>query len=105
LIKVVSFLKRPDRVSEAAFRDWWLQEHGPIAAQLPDIVRYSLSFPADGHGFAFDGMAQMYFEDADRLERAFETPIGLEAIESAKRHAAKRVRIVMNEVEIVDRSN
>lgn len=102
MIKVVSLLKRPETVATAAeFRDWWLEEHAPLAARIPGIASYTVSFPVDGSDFPFDGMAEMHFPDRETLESAFASDAGRLAIESAARHAGSRVRAVMEEIKVL----
>lgn len=102
MIKVVSLLKRPESVPTAAgFKEWWLQDHAPLAARVPGVLSYSIAFPIDESGFPFDGMAEMHFPDLETLERGFASEAGRIAVESAARHAGSRVRAVMTEFKVL----
>ena len=64
--KLVNLLVRKDGLSHAAFRDYWLNEHAPMADALPGVVKYTTSLPADPEKSPYDGIAELYLaEDAD----------------------------------------
>lgn len=102
MIKVVSLLKRPPTVATAEeFKEWWLRDHAPLAARIPEALSYSIAFPIDETGFPFDGMAEIHFADLAALERGFASDAGRVAVESAARHAGSRVRAVMTEIKVL----
>ena len=76
MIGACSFLRKKPHDTDAAFYDHWLNDHGPLAAQLHG-VRRSLQnhFIADSprtnalaRSLGLNGMAEMWFEtEEDRV--------------------------------------
>jgi hypothetical protein len=74
VIKLICFIKRKAGLSRSAFREHWLQRHGPLVASLPDfrrhIVRYEQNCRLDsdyerdegGEGSGYDGVTVQWFE-------------------------------------------
>jgi uncharacterized protein (TIGR02118 family) len=50
------------------FRDHWLNEHVPIAKEIPGVVKYKTTVPVDPENAEFDGIAELYFENLDALK-------------------------------------
>ncbi len=77
--KLIAFLSmRPD-VSVDFFRDYWREQHGPIAARIPGNRRYVQCHPrrgiyATGRRPAFDGIPMSWFDELDALRAAGESP-------------------------------
>ena len=64
--KLVNLLVRKDGMTHEDFRDYWLEEHAPLARDLPGVVKYVTSLPADPEKSDYDGIAELYLrEDAD----------------------------------------
>ncbi|MDG5776383.1 EthD family reductase [Haloarculaceae archaeon H-GB2-1] len=70
LYKHSAFLVRKDGLTHEEFRDHWLNEHVPIAREIPGVVRYATVLPTDPENAEFDGVAELYFEDLDALRAA-----------------------------------
>jgi uncharacterized protein (TIGR02118 family) len=71
--------KKPDWTTDA-FRAYWRDQHGPLAARAPNLREYWQNHVTDrlqrGIDFArgpwaFDGFSQLYFDDARQAHRAF----------------------------------
>jgi uncharacterized protein (TIGR02118 family) len=65
--KHVALLVRKEGMTHEAFRDHWLNEHVPIAKEIPGVVKYKTTVPVDPENAEFDGIAELYFEDLDAL--------------------------------------
>ncbi len=65
--KHAAFLVRKEGMSHEEFVDHWLNEHVPIAREIPGVVKYKTSLPVDPGASEFDGLAELYFEDLDAL--------------------------------------
>ncbi len=103
MIKVVFCLARPPHLSRTEFLDYWLNTHGPIVrrhAEVLNVRRYvqlhNLDDPANealramrGAPEAFDGVAELWWDSKEEMERAFATPegraAGKEMLEDEKR--------------------
>jgi uncharacterized protein (TIGR02118 family) len=74
--KLVFGLSRADGMSTEEFRDHWLDDHAPVASELPGLRRYTVSFPTDPDRSQYDALAQLYFEDEAALETAMDSEAG-----------------------------
>ena len=70
LYKHSAFLVRQNGMSHEAFVDHWQNTHTPIAKGIEGVVRYNTVLPVDPVHAEFDGVAELYFEDLDKLYRA-----------------------------------
>lgn len=87
MIKLAVLLKRKAAMSFAAFDAYWDRPHGDLVVGIPEftrhVSRYSQSHIIDptyaGEGMAwkradYDGIAEVWFEDTDRMVTAFNEP-------------------------------
>jgi uncharacterized protein (TIGR02118 family) len=74
VIKLVYCISRKEGMSVEEFSRYWEQVHGPIGRRIPGLRRLVQSHPVqhpDGLPPAdFDGMAELWFDDLESLERA-----------------------------------
>jgi len=76
MVKMVVLLVRKESLSYEQFRTYWEEEHAPLVAELPGVQRYVTSHPTDPEKSAYDGVAEVYFEDMERLGAAFDSAAG-----------------------------
>jgi len=62
-----ALLVRKEGMTHGEFVDHWLNEHVPIAREIPGVVKYTTTVPTDPENAEFDGIADLYFEDVDAL--------------------------------------
>lgn len=67
LYKHSAFLLRKEGMSHEAFVDHWQNTHTPIASEIDGVVRYSTVLPTDPEHTEFDGVAELYFDDLEKL--------------------------------------
>jgi len=65
-----AFLVRREGMTHEAFTEYWQTEHTPIAREIEGVVRYLTTTPLDPDTAAFDGIADLYFEDLAALHDA-----------------------------------
>lgn len=89
-MKLIFCLRRRDDISEEEFHRYWRDEHGPLVARHAPalgIRRYvqvhtvagpvnSLLAATRGSPEAYDGVAELWFDDADALARSAGTDEG-----------------------------
>lgn len=78
MIKVIEVINRRPGMSVEEFQEYWLHRHGPVVAQLPGLRRYVQSHVRPG-GYrnrtpAFDGTAELWFDDKAGLAAIVDTP-------------------------------
>jgi uncharacterized protein (TIGR02118 family) len=80
LVKGVYQLKRMPGMGLDEFRKYWIEVHGSLGSKLPGLRRYVQSHLIDeAYLYAeprYDGVAQLWFENADAMRAAFESPQG-----------------------------
>ncbi|WP_435332734.1 EthD domain-containing protein [Haloarchaeobius sp. TZWWS8] len=70
LYKHSAFLVRKDGMTHEEFRDYWENNHSPLAKDIEGVVRYQTVYPSDPENSEFDGVAELYFETLDDLHEA-----------------------------------
>lgn len=78
-VKLIAFLNRRSDLDAEAFRAYWRDRHGPLAAKVPGIVRYVQCHVTPGIYRAgrepkFDGVPISSFADAEALRASGSTP-------------------------------
>jgi len=80
LVKGVYQLKRKDGMSVDEFRRYWIEVHGNLGSKLSGLRRYVQSHLIDeAYLYArphFDGVAQLWFDNADAMRAAFDSQQG-----------------------------
>ncbi|WP_440764106.1 EthD domain-containing protein [Natronorubrum sp. DTA7] len=67
LYKHSAFLVRQEGLSHEEFVDYWQTNHTPIAREIEGVVKYNTVLPTDPEHAEFDGVAELYFEDIEKL--------------------------------------
>ncbi|WP_121740926.1 EthD domain-containing protein [Natronorubrum halophilum] len=67
LYKHSVFLVRKEGMSHEEFVDHWQTNHTPIAREIEGVVKYNTILPTDPEHAEFDGVAELYFEDLEKL--------------------------------------
>lgn len=92
-VKLVCVLRRKPSLTPAQFYDYWLNTHGPFAAEQVKILgatRYVQSHTTDeslnltlqasrGTKAAYDGITEVWFPSDNALALKYATPEGLQA--------------------------
>jgi uncharacterized protein (TIGR02118 family) len=78
-VKLIAFLNRRPDLDVQAFRDYWRERHGPLAAKVPGIARYVQCHVTPGIYRAgrepvYDGVPISSFADAEALRASGATP-------------------------------
>ncbi|SEP27576.1 conserved hypothetical protein [Halogranum amylolyticum] len=82
-MRIDGTLVRKDGQSHEEFLRYWENEHAPIAKELPGLVKYTIDYPTAPEKSAYDGIAQLYFEDMQALKEAFTSEAGEKVQEDA----------------------
>jgi uncharacterized protein (TIGR02118 family) len=78
MIKIVDMLVRKDGYSHEEFVERWQGDHADLAKELPGLRKYVTSVPAAPDRAEYDGILELYFDDAAALNEAFESEVGQE---------------------------
>jgi len=101
MYKLIGLLKRPEGMSLEDFHNWWLKEHTTYVKRFPGLKRHvvNLATTADQ---PFDGMAEVWFETKEDLERVFTLQEGQTARQSATNHSSQMAILFTRENIIVE---
>ena len=83
MIKMVDLLVRKDGMTHEEFVEYWMDEHVPLAEEMPYVRKYVTSVPRDPEKAGYDGIAELYFDDTDDISAAFESDAGQKTQEDA----------------------
>jgi uncharacterized protein (TIGR02118 family) len=102
VFKAMILLTRHEDMTPAEFRRWWLEEHRPLAAQLPGLRRMVVNIveesPADA---GIDGISELWFDTRAAFEAAYATDIGKAVAADSMGHNRARVRLFIDEHQVV----
>jgi uncharacterized protein (TIGR02118 family) len=89
MVKLIYCISKKPELSVEEFQRYWRDVHGPIAGRIPGLQRYVQchvvpelydrpTLPA------FDGAAELWFEDLDAMRAAMQSPEVQAALEDEK---------------------
>ena len=87
-------------MSVEAFHQWWLQEHATFVKRFPGLKKYAINLSTTGDQ-RYDGVAEVWFETKQDLEKVFSTPEGQAARQSATSHSGELAILFTEEHVIV----
>jgi uncharacterized protein (TIGR02118 family) len=103
MYRIMSFLKRRPQLERAAFFDWWRNHHVPLVVKVPGLKRYCISLDVDdAPDSAFDGVAELWFDDAEAFAAGFAGEAGTAARADAAEHISRIERLHVAEYPFVD---
>ncbi len=78
MIKVVYCISKKPGLSDQEFFHYWREIHGPMGARIPGLRRLiqsrRITVPGDKYDPAYDGMAELWFDDIQALVKARQSP-------------------------------
>jgi len=89
MVKLIYCISKKPELSVEEFQRYWRDTHGPIAGRIPGLRRYVQCHvvPAlygRGRAPAYDGAAELWFDDMDALRAAMASPEVRAAMEDEK---------------------
>lgn len=93
--KAIILLSRREDMTTADFRRWWLDEHAPLAAQLPGVRRLTFNLVAEPG--EVDGVSELWFDSEDDFHAAYATAIGQQVAADSVAHVRSRTRLLVEE--------
>ena len=97
--KAVILLRRRDDMTPEEFRQWWLHEHAPLAAQLPGVRRIVFNAAADNDDV--DGVSELWFDSEQAFVDAYATEFGKQVAADSIAHVRSRTRLFVTEHVVV----
>ena len=99
MFKILGIIKRPQGMDFDAFKTWWLSEHAPKVQRWPGLVKYHINLCTTPDQ-AFDGVAEVWFENRAAMEAVFDTPEGQYARAGAT-GTASNIAILFTEEHVI----
>ena len=103
--KVIIFIKRRAEVQRPAFFDWLRGANRSLVAAIPGLARCTVSLEADGEDGVFDGLIELWFDDAGAAAAALAGAAGAAALADVEAHASRVERVDLVEHKFVDTGN
>ena len=98
MFKAMILLTRRADLTHEAWTRWWLDEHAPLAAQLPGVRRAVFNVvEAGAAGAGIDGVSELWFDDQAAFEAAYASGIGATVAADSLAHVSGRVRVFVTE--------
>jgi len=101
MIKVVAVLYKRSDMSREEFVRYWREVHAPLAERMEGVRRYVINPTLEAFAMgepSFDGVAELWFEDAAAARAAFASPVGIATTQDVAKFArAEKTQIVIAE--------
>lgn len=103
MFKAMILLTRRADLTHDAWVRWWLDEHAPRAARLPNVRRAVFNVVEAGADDAgVDGVSELWFDSQADFDAAYATDIGREVAADLLAHVSGRVRVFVGEHDLLD---
>lgn len=103
MIKLVALVRKKADMTDAAFRDYWLGVHAPIAAAIPGMRGYRINIAGDPGGQSpapYAGSAEIWFDDRAAMEAGLASPQGVLAGADTP-HFAEGIEFLVTEEHVI----
>jgi uncharacterized protein (TIGR02118 family) len=89
MVKIVYCITKLSTLSNEEFHRYWRGTHGPIAGRIPGVRKYVQSHTIHralgGREPSFDGVAELWFDDWQALEKALASKEAAAALEDERK--------------------
>jgi uncharacterized protein (TIGR02118 family) len=101
MLKMMFLVHRHPDLDIESFSSYWRGTHSEIASMIPGLRKYTQHHAVpgpDGSPPLYDGVAEMWYDDAESLERAMASPEGQAAqVDAEKCMDIKRLVVMIVE--------
>lgn len=95
--KAVILLTRAEGDTHEQFAHWWLEQHAPLARQLPGLRRAVFNLVDEPGAGDPDGISELWFDDRDAFDAAYASEIGQRVVADSLANVAGRHRMFVVE--------
>ena len=97
MFKAMIMLTRRGDLTHEQFAQWWLQEHAPMARELPNVRRIVFNPVEQNPDAPCDGLTELWFDSREDFDAAYATEIGKKVAADSLAHLTTRVRLFVDE--------
>lgn len=98
--KAIILLRRKEHLTKESFREWWLEQHRPLALQLPGLRKMIINISQEDDA-AYDGASELWFDTRAKFEAAYSTDLGKAVAQDSLSMVSRRDRIFVEELEFI----
>jgi len=89
MVKFIICARRKAGLTRPEFSTYWRNQHGPLVRSVPEFMRHVRKYvqchivagvSPFGEEAAYDGVAELWFDNSEEITRAFNEPRYLEII-------------------------
>ena len=102
MFKAMILLKRKDGLTIQEFKNWWLNEHSPMASKLPNVKKLCFNLVVGEENQEYDGIAEQWFETEEDFLSAYQSDHGKKVAADSMSKVSKRARLFVSEHFIVE---
>ncbi len=109
MVKLIYCITRKEGMSVEELQTYWRETHGPIAGRIPGLRRYVQchTLPqlyAGDNAPAYDGAAELWFDDMEAMQSAIASPEVEAAVEDERNFIdhSRVFRIITEEKPVVE---
>ena len=96
MFKAIILLTRGRGGDHRGVPPWWLEEHAPLARELPGLRRLVFNV-VETEDAGIDGVAELWFDSVEDFEAAYASEIGQRVAADSLAHVGGRVRLLVDE--------
>ena len=97
MFKAIILLTAGDGMSHDDFVSWWLNEHAPLARQLPKLRKATFNVVDSPQPGQPNGVSELWFDTQADFDVAYSSEIGKSVVADSMAHVAGRVRLIVAE--------
>lgn len=101
MIKVLAVLCKRSEMCREDFVRYWREVHAPLAEGMEGLRRYVINPTLEAFAMgepSFDGLAELWFDDAAAARAAFASPVGIATTQDVAKFAQpEKTQIVIAE--------
>ena len=102
MFKAMILLKKKDSFTNEQFKNWWLNEHSPMASKLPKIKKLCFNLVVGEDNQEYDGIAEQWFDTEEDFLSAYQSEYGKQVAADSMSKVSKRTRVFVSENFIVE---
>ncbi len=102
MFKAIILLTAGDGMSHDQFVSWWLNEHAPLARQLPKPRKAVFNVVDSPQAGQPNGVSELWFDTQADFDAAYASEIGKSVVADSMAHVSGRVRLIVAENSVLN---